>query len=64
MKTVGQAAYDKWAELVGPNFPGPMTAWKELPAGAKTGWEEVAAAAVHQYLDNEGIDDTANRPQP
>jgi hypothetical protein len=62
MKTVGQAAYEEWAELV-PHLPAPMSAWDQLPASAKTGWEEVASAAVHQYLDNEGIDDTANRPQ-
>lgn len=51
---IGEAAYNKWRELV-PNGKG-FPLWSELPEAAKDGWGEIALAAVHKHLD-EGMPD-------
>lgn len=48
-KTIGQVAYEKWAELVPVSLP--LPGWNKLPESAHAGWEEVALAAVNQHID-------------
>lgn len=48
-KTIGQAAYEKWTELV---IHPPTWPWDALPVSAKAGWEEIALAAVNQHIDD------------
>lgn len=49
--TIGQAAYEKWRNLI-PSSSGPTLTWDELPIKARDGWEKVAVAAIEQYALN------------
>jgi hypothetical protein len=49
--TIGQAAYEKWRELIPPNTR-PFAGWNDLPASAQAGWEEIALAAVYQHIED------------
>lgn len=61
MKTAGQAAFEKWAQLI-PIAPG--LAWDTLPDAGKAGWEEIAEAAIEHYEDPEGLGPIARDMEP
>lgn len=45
-KTIGQVAYEKWADLVSMR----QMRWEQMPEQSRFGWEEIALAAVNQYI--------------
>lgn len=47
--TPGQAAYEKWSELLTLR---PPLEWESLPITAKEGWEEIAKAAISVKNDD------------
>jgi hypothetical protein len=49
--TPGQAAYDKWRALL---IVHPVP-WEQIPESGKAGWEEVAQAAIVQYIGNSDL---------
>jgi hypothetical protein len=50
LKSMGQAAYDKWVELL--PAPDLTVSWEHLPEPARQAWEQIAVAAVEQYALN------------
>lgn len=46
--TPGQAAFEKWVELV-PALATIFKQWAQLPDIAQAGWEDIAQAAIDQY---------------
>lgn len=61
MRSAGQAAFEKWAELI-PIAPGLQ--WGTLPTAGKEGWEAIAEAAIEHYEDPEGKGPIARDMEP
>lgn len=54
--TPGEAAYGAWRECtiraLAATEPCYLAKWKGLPASARAAWEEIAAVAINQHIDN------------
>ena len=53
MKSIGQAAYEAWAERISPP---PWSSWDRLPKSARDGWEEIAKVVIDQEKLNGSTD--------